>query len=268
MKPLRLALALLAIPVTALHAQAPRIADMTLAGPPAVPSPAAGAPRVRAAPPAAPLAPLTVGRRGVHRWGELTVVDPYLGYVARRLAERSPTFRRSLAHLAAAEVPVVVGTPAQLQGRLPREMKRRSMLAVAISLPGRRRRGDEPGHVPLRGVLVVIDLPLLREVYTSAGMLHTLEDDVAVTLAHELSGHALGWIETGDAFEGCLDPAFPELARDSTARGCAVERENEVRREIEVGERPSYLHLPLRSGWSWEALDRIHLERRKKRRGR
>ncbi|MDP9349654.1 MAG: hypothetical protein M3P24_11035, partial [Gemmatimonadota bacterium] len=218
------------------------------------------------APPAAPLAAVLVDRRGAHRWGRVTVVDPYLGTVVHRLAGRSASFRGSLAHLAAAGIPVVVGTPEQLRKKLPREMKQRSMLAMAVSLPGRRRRGDEPGRVPLRAVLVVIDLPLLREVYDSAGVLHALENDVAVTLAHEISGHALGWVEAQDAFEGCLDPGYPEILSDSTARGCAVERENRVRREIGVVERPSYLYLPLSSGQSWEALDRTHLERRKKKR--
>jgi hypothetical protein len=266
MKALWLALALLATQGTLLAAQAARIADMTPIRSSITPGLGAASPRLWEAPSAASLAAVSVDRRGAHHWGSVTVVDPYLGTVVRRLADRSPTFRGSLAHLAAAGVPVVVGTPEQLRKKLPSEMKRRSLLAVAVSLPGRRRRGDEPGRVPLRAVLVVIDLPLLREVYDSAGVLHALEDDVAVTLAHELSGHALGWVEAEDAFQGCLDPGYQALLNDSTARGCAVERENRVRREIGLAERASYLHLPLTSGQSWEALDRTHLERRKKKR--
>lgn len=196
-------------------------------------------------------------------WGNLTITDPHLVSVMRRMSDRSPSFRQALDGLAAARIPVLVGTPAALIEQLPPPVRSRSLLARAVPIPARlpARRFRLPGspRLPLRQVIVVIDVPAIRDLYGMQGVLPALEADLAIILAHELAGHALDWARSGDLYDACLDPSALALAVDPGAKGCAVERENQVRRDLGLVERSAYLELPLSSGQSLVDLERVHL---------
>lgn len=196
-------------------------------------------------------------------WGNLTITDPHLVSVMRRMSNRSPSFRQALDGLAAARIPVLVGTPPELIDQLPPPVRSRSLLARAVPIPARlpQRRFRLPGapRLPLRQVIVVIDVPAIRDLYGIQGVLPALEADLAIILAHELAGHALDWARSGDLYDACLDPSTVVLALDPGAKGCAVERENQVRRELGLVERSAYLELPLSSGQSLIDLERVHL---------
>lgn len=221
--------------------------------------------RVVARPPAPVFAPEVRAARSVSatHWGNLTITDPHLVSVMRRMSDRSPSFRQALDGLAAARIPVLVGTPAELIDLLPPPVRSRSLLARAVPIPARlpERRLRLPGapRLPLRQVIVVVDVPAIRDLYGIQGVLPALEADLAIILAHELAGHALDWARSGDLYDACLDPSTVVLALDPGAKGCAVERENQVRRDLGLVERSAYLELPLSSGQSLLDLERVHL---------
>ncbi len=212
----------------------------------------------------------SVDRRGVHRWGALSVVDPEMAGAVLRMAARSPSFRGALERLSRSRVPVLVGTPGQLAPRVPRFARRSSLLAttVAVPRPGARIHPGSDRPVALQRVLVVVDRDAFRDAYAAAGTLAALEQDLEVVLAHELAGHARAWGESGDLRRGCMDPETAEVLLGSDEKGCAVEHENAVRRELGVVERPSYRVMPLVSGQAWGRLEEAHQQRRAQGRGR
>lgn len=260
-----LAVLALLVPVSSGSAQTPAPRDLPLLARSAPASLSPG-PTVRPASPPAPLRSVFVDRRGVHRLGRLTVVDPYLATVALGLAGHSPTFRETLDRLRTARIPVTVGTPEQLARHLPRFARRSSLLATAVAIPRRGARvprgKDDPRPVALERVLVIVDVEAFRSRYASAGTLAALQRDLEIVLAHEMSGHAEAWARSAELHSGCPDPTLAEILGGSEAGGCAVERENRVRRELGVVERASYREMPLTSGESWQELDRTHLLRR------
>lgn len=83
-------------------------------------------------------------------------------------------------------------------------------------------------------VIVVINLPLMDTLYSDA-TLFDLERDLDGIVAHEIYGHAVPYLLAGHISGKCADPA----PRQRAAESCAIKRENEIRRELRLGERRS-----------------------------
>lgn len=83
-------------------------------------------------------------------------------------------------------------------------------------------------------VIVVINLPLLERLYSDATMAD-LERDLDRIVAHEVYGHAVPYLLAGHLSGKCADPVPGQRATES----CAITRENEIRRELRLGERRS-----------------------------
>jgi len=83
-------------------------------------------------------------------------------------------------------------------------------------------------------VIVVINLPLMDTLYSDATRFD-LERDLDGIVAHEIYGHAIPYLLAGHLSGKCADPAPRQRATES----CAIKRENEIRRELRLGERRS-----------------------------
>lgn len=84
-------------------------------------------------------------------------------------------------------------------------------------------------------VIVVINLPLLDRLYSDATDAD-LARDLDRIVAHEVYGHAIPYLLAGHLSGKCADPAPRQRATES----CAIKRENEIRRELRLGERRGY----------------------------
>ena len=84
-------------------------------------------------------------------------------------------------------------------------------------------------------VLVVINLPLLDTLYSDATPAD-LHADLDRILAHEIYGHAIPYLLAGHLSGKCADPLPTQRATDA----CAIKRENEIRRELRLGQRREY----------------------------
>lgn len=84
-------------------------------------------------------------------------------------------------------------------------------------------------------VIVVINLPLMDTLYSDATLVD-LERDLDRIVAHEIYGHAIPYLLAGHLSGKCADPA----PRQRAAESCAIKRENEIRRELRLGERRGY----------------------------
>jgi hypothetical protein len=175
----------------------------------------------------------------------LHVLDPYLDARLRAIAARSPRFAAALSRLAAGDVPVFIGTPAQLAGlrlapgvaggRLPPE--RVAEVRVALE-PG----SDRPAVLLVRvdtdrlGRLVrrpLLDWPLLGG---TARFRARLARFTEATLVHEVWGHLVPVADARSAAASCADPAPGEPEMDS----CVMKRENDLRAEIGWERRKGY----------------------------
>jgi hypothetical protein len=84
-------------------------------------------------------------------------------------------------------------------------------------------------------VVVVINLPLLEELYSDATSAD-LDADLDRILAHEVYGHAIPYLLAGHLSGKCADP----LPNQRATEACAIKRENEIRSELRLGERRNY----------------------------
>jgi hypothetical protein len=196
-----------------------------------------------------------VGVEAPFRRGSVTVADPVLASLIQDLSLRSPSFARALETLAEGETPLVVGSPAQLHGQLPRAMRRHAPIAYTVAVHDQAR---DPEGPRVRRVLVVVDLAAYQRLYATDAQRSALALDLEVILAHEIAGHAVGWALTGRLREGCLDPDPLTVATQPGVTGCAVEKENAIRRELGVAERPTYGHLIYPSGRSHDAVQEAY----------
>ena len=87
----------------------------------------------------------------------------------------------------------------------------------------------------VEAVVVIINLPLLERLYSDATTAQ-LQADLDRIVAHEVYGHAIPYLLAGTLAGKCADPLPGERATES----CAIRRENEIRRELRLGERREY----------------------------
>lgn len=144
-----------------------------------------------------------------------------------RLWDGSPSWRAGLRHVQGDGLVVIVA---------PHE--------VRVQDGGRTRpfEDDVLGEVtPVAGpdgrvtkVLVVVNVPLIEASHRRRlAPLSELHADLDRVLAHEVFGHALPYLITGNLSGRCADPTPGERPEES----CAIRRENVVRAELGLGRR-------------------------------
>ena len=150
-----------------------------------------------------------------------------------RIAARSALWRQGVAAASRLGRRAVLLTPDQVvvadtaQGRTrPFDP---TLLAEAAPMPGE--------HGRVEAVLVVINLPLLREMHDRRMSLPVdVDADLDRVIVHEVYGHAVPYLLAGDLSGRCADPRPGERALDA----CAIQRENAVRAELGLGRRLDY----------------------------
>lgn len=161
----------------------------------------------------------------------LIVEHPVLASSLDRLYARSPRWRAALHAVANTGRRGVVVTPDKVRvrdenggGETPFDP---DVLAEVQPI------ADDWSRVET--VIVVVNLPLLDTLYSDATTAD-LEADLDRILAHEVYGHAIPYLLAGHLSGKCADPLPKQRATDA----CAIKRENEIRGELQLGERRGY----------------------------
>lgn len=170
--------------------------------------------------------------------------NPLFQASLERIAKGSPSWREALAAVGATGRRVVVVTPDQVRVVDPasgsRERFDESLLAEVVPIVGAR------GQVDV--VVVIVNLPLLREAYRERALLPVeIDMDLDRILVHEIYGHAVPYLLAGSLAGRCADPQERERVVDA----CSIQRENAIRAELGLGRRVEY------------GLDGLNLSRRR-----
>ena len=153
----------------------------------------------------------------------LLVSHPVLAASVERLNDESPTWRDALHAVAATGRRTVLVTPDKVNGTFDSH-------ALAQAHPI----ADE--HARVETVLVVINLELLQRLSGLPVDALQFKDDLDRIVAHEVYGHAVPFLLSGDLSGRCADPAPGQSATSA----CAIKRENLIRRELGLGQRFEY----------------------------
>jgi hypothetical protein len=180
-------------------------------------------------------APTVAGRTGYSsppagRVDTLSANHPILLASLSRIYAGSVTWREALRAVADTGRRIVVVTPDMVRLRDAAGTKERpfddDVLAEVYPV------ADHWSRVET--VIVVVNLPLMDTLYSDATRFD-LERDLDGIVAHEIYGHAVPYLLAGHLSGKCADPA----PRQRAAESCAIKRENEIRRELRLGERRS-----------------------------
>jgi hypothetical protein len=166
--------------------------------------------------------------------GALVTTNRTLHGSLERIAAGSALWRDAVENVRKSGRQAIVATPDQVVvtdaldgGAL--EAFDPSVLAAVAPVP------DRTSEV--RVVLVVVNLALLEELHTRRqSVLNELHADLDRILVHEIYGHALPYLLTGDLSGRCADP----LPRQRASDACSIRRENAVRAELGLGRRTDY----------------------------
>jgi hypothetical protein len=172
----------------------------------------------------------------------LVTTNPTLRASLERIAAGSALWRDAVETVRQSGRQVIVATSDQV--------------VVADALDGGAREAFDPSElaavapVPyrtsqVRVVLVVVNLVLLEEIHRRRlSVPNEFYADLDRILVHEVYGHALPYLLTGDLSGRCADP----LPRQRAVDACSIQRENAVRAELGLGRRTDYglsgLRLP------------------------
>lgn len=149
-----------------------------------------------------------------------------------RLHRKSRLWREALGRVAALERRILIMTP----DRIVVEESTGALVAfdgstIAEVSPVL----DADGAV--NAVMVVLNVALLDSLHTRLGSKPgEFEADLERVLAHEVYGHAIPYLIAGSLEGRCPDPVPGQAAKDA----CSIRRENEVRREADLGQRSDY----------------------------
>lgn len=155
--------------------------------------------------------------------GPLEVWHPVLAASVERLSSKSASWREALNAVAATGRRTVVTATDKVEG--PFDI---GALAQAHPIVDEQQRIDT--------VVVVINLELMQRLSGLPVKAVQFEDDLDRILAHEVYGHAVPYLLTGTTAGLCADPAPGQRATDA----CAIKRENQIRKELRLGQRFDY----------------------------
>lgn len=176
----------------------------------------------------------------------MRVLDEYLAARLATLEAASPRLHAALQRRRAGTVPVLIGTPAQLQhapggaaARLPRLSMGRAAEFLAL---------HADGTDSLVALLVRVDLGWLARYHRAwinrnapwsrspSWLQRRFDRLVETVLVHEVWGHLVPVAEAGSLAGQCPDPRAGQPPEDS----CVMRRENELRAELGWRPRRAY----------------------------
>ena len=171
------------------------------------------------------------GPRSTRPAGPIVTTDRTLQASLDRIAGESRLWREALGAVSKTGRQAVVVTPhdpivAIASAGSGRDKFDTSGLAEVIPVV------DRNSRVTL--VVVIVNLPLIQRTHDrQMSVPRELEDDLDRILVHEVYGHAIPYLLSGDLSGRCADPMRGERPLDA----CAIQRENGVRAELGLGRR-------------------------------
>jgi hypothetical protein len=173
--------------------------------------------------------PVWADKPGASATAAVIANNPEIQQSLDRLHKRSAAWRDALAAVEKLGRKAVVVTPKNVRVKDPKNGKVRSfdkdVLAEVQPLAEHETRVD--------AVVVVINVALLERMLASTDTVGDFEDDLDRVIAHEVYGHAIPYLLAGDLSGKCADPLPGQRAEDA----CAIKRENEIRAQLQLGER-------------------------------
>lgn len=161
--------------------------------------------------------------------GAVITHHPTLQLSLNRLYARSASWRQALDAVERLGRRVVVVTPKQVTVKDQNNGQLRSfdtdVLAEVQPLAEHATRVDT--------VVVVINLALFEQMQGALSTIGEMEDDLDRVMAHEVYGHAVPYLLAGNLSGKCADAAPGQRAEHA----CAIQRENVIRRELNLGTR-------------------------------
>jgi len=154
---------------------------------------------------------------------------PMLRASIDRIASGSRLWREAIEQLAGSTRQVVVLTPDQVRYRTSSRVGSTDfnldLLAETTPVV------DSGTAVPL--VVVVVNLPLLSRAHHAQpwSVATDLQEDLDRIVVHEVYGHAIPYLLAGDLSGRCSDAEAGQRPVDA----CAIQRENAVRAELQLG---------------------------------
>lgn len=165
----------------------------------------------------------------------LMVLDPRLEDRILSMAQRSPLWRQALLAIREQRFPVLVGSIVQVEERLPALRRLRFDGAAAVWLFT-----DPGGRAVAAAVTVNIPKLVIRNrILEGDGA--SLQRMLELHLAHEMYGHLVPVVESGDPNHPCgTDPArdAPPAAQ---VESCVMQRESRLLEDLGYHPRESYL---------------------------
>jgi hypothetical protein len=152
----------------------------------------------------------------------VSAVHPILAASLERLASESASWRDAMRAIAPTGRKAVVVTPDDVTGFDSQT------LAQALAL------ADHESRVET--VIVVVNLALLQRLSRLPVEAMQFKDDLDRIVAHEVFGHAVPYLLAGHLAGECADPAAGQRVTDA----CAIKRENQIRKELQLGRRLDY----------------------------
>lgn len=162
--------------------------------------------------------------------GPFITRHPELRAALERIARGSASWRTALASVAATGRSALVVTPddvvvADPAGEARAAFDRSEVAAVSPV-------ADSEGRVG--AVLVVVNVDQIQAAHERLSSLPgEFHADLERVLAHEVYGHAVPYLLSGDLSGRCADP----LPGTPAAEACAIQRENVIRAELRLGRR-------------------------------
>jgi hypothetical protein len=147
-----------------------------------------------------------------------------------RISKGSPLWREGMAGVRKTGRSAVILTPADVKTRGGKGSDHYAFDegAVAETFP------LFDGNSRIVAAVVVVNLGLIRGMHDARlSVLRDFEADLDRILVHEVYGHAVPYLLTGDMTGRCTDPREGENASDA----CSIRRENAVRAELGLGRR-------------------------------
>ena len=167
----------------------------------------------------------------------LEILDPFLATRIQLLEERSPQLRAAMDAARAGPIPVVIGTPVQVQERLGGQLNLAKEIGNERIGEFRARRPD-PELPEIDLVVIRVDLTALhraakRRLIGGTAWLERTTDAIVI---HELWGHAVPVLAAGSITGRCPDPRPGEVEAES----CVMRRESVLRAELGLSPRKTY----------------------------
>ncbi len=166
----------------------------------------------------------------------LLASNPRIAAALDRIAGRSRLWREALVDVARRGRQALILTPDQVVVSDAADGGRRAVDAFDATSLGEVSPVIRDGAA-VDVVLVVVNVGLLSDLHDRLGTTTAeFEADLERVLIHEVYGHAIPYLQTGDTSGRCPDPERGQAAGDA----CSVRRENAVRAEAGLGERRDY----------------------------